>query len=70
MKVSVAYSESSDAQIREELAGQLRELSECYGRAAEAAMARQDRHTVYECVKREREAHARAHRIEKGYVRF
>lgn len=70
MKVSVAYAESSDAQIREELAAKLRDLAECYGRAADNAMARGDRHAVYDCVSRERESHNRAQRIEKGYVRF
>lgn len=70
MKGSVAYPAATDARIREELAAKLRELAECYGKAADAAMDRGDRHTVYECVAREREAHNRAHRIEKGYIRF
>lgn len=67
---SLAYPSSTDAEIREELATKLRELADCYGKAADAAMNRGDRHAVYECVSREREAHNRAHRIEKGYVRF
>lgn len=70
MKASIAYPQSSDASAREELATKLHELGECYAKLANLAMARDDRHGVYECVAREREAHNRAHRVEKGYVRF
>lgn len=73
MKVSVAsvaYPDSTDAQARADLAQKLRELAECYANLAERAMSRGDRHGVYDCVVKERESHARAHRVEKGYVRF
>lgn len=60
----------TDAEVREELAAKLRELAECYGKAADAAMRRGDRQAVYDCVYREREAHKRANRLENGYIRF
>jgi hypothetical protein len=69
-KSSVAYPASSDAEAREELATKLRELAGCYGKLAERAMAQGDRHSVYDCVSREREAHNRANRVERGFIRF
>ena len=70
IKSSIAYTQSTDAAAREELSAKLHELGECYAKLANLAMAREDRHGVYECVAREREAHNRAFRVEKGYVRF
>lgn len=66
----VAYPESSDANSRDELANKLRELADCYGKIAEAALRRGDRHSVYEAVKAERESLAKADRVERGHVRF
>ena len=70
VKAAAARPQPTDATTREKLVAKLRELADCYGELAEAAMARDDRHGVYECVKLEREAHNRAHRVEKGHIRF
>ena len=69
-EASVSYPESPDEELRRELAVALEALATVYGKIAEKALRRKDRHAVYNAVKQERAAYEAARKAALGLTRF
>ena len=69
-EVYVSYPESTDEDLQQELVVALETLATVYGKIAENALRRKDRHAVYNAVKQERAAYEAARKAAIGHTRF